>query len=256
MRDFLLGILMGIANLLPGISGGTIAAISGRYDIILKAFSDLLSFKLKKNSLKTVVFLVFGIAISILLLSKILSKVFEKYPEYSYGLFSGLIIGGLFYLLKEVKVKKISNFSIITFSFASTYFILSFTQSVEKSNTNLFYLFIGGIIGAATMVLPGISGSSMLLILGIYKQVIDAISSLDFRILIPFGLGVLLGLILIVKLLEILMEKFREKVISFLIGLTLAGTILIFPVTTKWFSYVYFVLGILISKYLEAILKE
>ncbi|MBM7558824.1 DUF368 domain-containing protein [Marinitoga litoralis] len=258
MKDFILGLLMGIANLLPGISGGTIAAISGRYEIILKAASDFVSLKWKKESLNVIIFLGAGIATSIILLSKILSILFEKYPEYSYGIFTGLIIGGLLYLLNQINFKKTSNISVITISFIISFFLLKFAENFESTNGNVsfWYLILGGIVGAATMVLPGISGSSMLLIMGIYKPVIDAISNINLNILIPVGMGVILGLVLIIKLLEKLMEKFHEQVIAFLIGLTIAGTILIFPITSKWITYVFFVLGIFISKYLEKILNE
>ena len=258
LKDFILGLIMGIANLLPGISGGTIAAISGRYEIILKAASDFISFKWKKESLNVILFLISGMAVSIILLSKLLSVVFEKYPEYSYGIFTGLIIGGLLYLLNQIDFKKGSNISIITISFVITFLLLKFAENLEATNGNIsfWYLILGGVIGAATMVLPGISGSSMLLIMGIYKPVIDAISNMNFKVLIPLGLGVVAGLILIVKLLENLIEKFHEQVISFLIGLTIAGTFIIFPITSKWWTYVFFVLGVFLSRYLEKILKE
>ncbi|GAB6189726.1 DUF368 domain-containing protein [Marinitoga arctica] len=258
MKDFILGLIMGIANLLPGISGGTIAAISGRYEIILKAASDFISLKWKKESLHVIIFLILGMGTSIILFSKLLSFVFERYPEYSYGIFTGLIIGGLIYLLSQINFKKGTNSSIIVISFTVTFFLLKFAESYENSSQNIsfWYLILGGIIGATTMVLPGISGSSMLLILGIYKPVIDAISNVNFKILIPVAIGVLLGLILIIKLLEKLIERFHEQVISFLIGLTIAGTIIIFPITSKWLTYIFFIIGIIISRYLEKILKE
>ncbi|WP_206076387.1 DUF368 domain-containing protein [Marinitoga lauensis] len=258
MKDFILGLLMGIANLLPGISGGTIAAISGRYEIILKAASDFVSFKWKKDSLSVIIFLIAGMGTSIILLSKVLSFIFEKYPEYSYGIFTGLIIGGLLYLLNQIDFKKKSNFSIITISFIITFFLLRFAETFESTNGNIsfWYLIFGGMVGAATMVLPGISGSSMLLIMGIYKPVIDAISNMNLKIIIPVGIGVLLGLVLIIKILEKLIEKFHEQVIAFLIGLTIAGTIIIFPITSKWLTYIFFIIGIFLSRYLEKILKE
>ncbi|WP_083635690.1 MULTISPECIES: DUF368 domain-containing protein [unclassified Marinitoga] len=258
MKDFILGILMGIANLLPGISGGTIAAISGRYEIILKAASDIISFKWNKEAFKILTSLIVGMGVSIIFLSKILSFLFEKYPEYSYGIFIGLIIGGLFYLISQIEIKQKSNISIITISFVLTYFLLRFAENLETSNGNvsMWYLFIGGIIGAATMVLPGISGSSMLLIMGIYKPIIDAISNMNFSILIPFAFGVGGGLIFVILVLEKLLERFRDQVLSFLIGLTIAGMVIIFPITSKLLTYVFLIVGIFLSKYLERILNE
>ncbi|APT73659.1 DUF368 domain-containing protein [Thermosipho melanesiensis] len=258
MNNFLLGIIMGIANLLPGISGGTIAVISGRYEVILKSASDIVSFNWKKDSVKTILLLILGMGFSIVLLSKVLSLIFSKYPEYSYGVFTGLIVGGLIYLVKRVNLKNIGNVSIITISFLITYMLLKFAQNFEISNLNVstWYLVFGGIISAATMVLPGISGSSMLLIMGIYKPVIDAISVMNLKILIPLGIGVIIGLVLIIKLLERLIKKYREKVLAFLIGLTISGTIIIFPITQKWLTYIYFLIGAFLSRYLEKILNE
>ncbi|SHE39188.1 putative membrane protein [Marinitoga hydrogenitolerans DSM 16785] len=258
MKDFILGIIMGIAELLPGISGGTIAAISGRYEIILKAASDIVSLKWTKESLKIITFLIIGMGMSIILLSKVLSYLFNKYPEYSYGIFAGLIIGGLIYLLNQIDFKKKSNLSIITITFFIAFLLLNFAKSIESTtgNINFWYLMFGGVVAVSVMVLPGVSGSSMLLIMGLYKPVINAVSNMNFNILIPVAIGIFLGLIFIIKLLEGLMEKFREHVMSFLIGLTLAGMVTIFPITSKWLTYIFFIIGIFLSHYLEKILKE
>ncbi|KLO21816.1 hypothetical protein X275_08085 [Marinitoga sp. 1197] len=258
MRDFILGLIMGIAELLPGISGGTIAAISGRYEIVLKSASDIISLRWSKESLKVILSLIIGMGTSIIFLSKFLSYLFNKYPEYSYGIFAGLIIGGLIYLSNQINFKKRENYTIIIITFIIAYFFLSFTKSIELTTGKIsfWYLMFGGIIAVSVMVLPGVSGSSMLLIMGLYKPVINAVSNFDFDILIPVALGIFLGLIFIIKLLDKLMKKFHEKVMSFLIGLTLAGLFVIFPITSKILTYIFFIIGIFLSKYLEKILNE
>ncbi|WGS66065.1 DUF368 domain-containing protein [Marinitoga aeolica] len=258
MKDFILGLIMGIAELLPGISGGTIAAISGRYEIILKSASDIISLKWTKKSLKIIISLLTGMMISILLLSKILSFIFNKYPEYSYGIFTGLIIGGLLYLLKRVDIKRKYNFLITISTFIIAFAFLSYIKNIENSsgNINFWYLIFGGIIAVSVMVLPGVSGSSMLLIMGLYKPVIESISKFNFNIIIPIGIGIFIGLIFIIKILEHFMEVFHDQVMSFLIGLTIAGMVIIFPITSKWLTYVFFIIGIFLSRYFEKILNN
>ncbi|MDO7977321.1 DUF368 domain-containing protein [Oceanotoga sp. DSM 15011] len=243
IKNFILGFLIGISNLVPGVSGGTIAVISGKYDEIISSVSNYFSFKFDKKSNSILIPLAIGLILAVFGFSKVIIILFDKFQFYMLALFVGMIFGGLFFLLKKINYKNIKNISfILLFTFI---FILLFNLPKSSTNNmNFFYLLFGGIIGSATMVLPGISGSSMLLIMGIYKPVIEAIGDLNFNILIPVALGIIIGIIFIIKILEILLKKCPELMYCLLVSLTFAGGIKIFPLTNNLFVYLFVFVGV------------
>ena len=235
------GFLMGIANVIPGVSGGTLAIILGIYEDFISSISNLFK-DLKKN----VMFLIpifLGIGLAILTMSKVISYSYDNYPLPTILFFVGLVFGGIPLLLKNVKgnkeSSKISNYLIflITFSLviflASYKIIFSLNQEVSFTNMNLMnyiILFLVGIIAAATMVIPGVSGSLVLMILGYYYPVINTINMLfkenfinNFLILGVFGLGVVVGIVLISKLLEILFKNYKIKTYYGVLGFVIAS---------------------------------
>ncbi|BBE31055.1 DUF368 domain-containing protein [Tepiditoga spiralis] len=251
-QDFFLGFLIGLANLVPGISGGTIAVISGKYEQLLTSVSDFISFKFNKKMLMFLLMLFLGAGVSVIGFSKVITYLFSNFEIYLVGTFVGLIFGGIVYLFKKINLKSKTNLLTIISSiiiFLIIFFMLPSTKA--NGNLNFFYLIFAGIIGAATMVLPGISGSSMLLIMGVYEPFIKAISEFDMTIILPVGIGVIIGLIFIVKLLDFLLKKNEQVVMSFLIGLTIAGTVKIFPhlnFLVIVFIFVGFYLGYIMEK--------
>lgn len=255
IQDFFLGFLIGLANLVPGISGGTIAVISGRYEQLLTSISDFISFKFNKKTLMFLLMLFLGAVVSVIGFSKVITYLYDNFEVYLVGTFVGLIFGGIVYLFKGINIRSKGNLLTIVASFL-IFVLIFFMLPVSNANQNLnfFYLIFAGIIGAATMVLPGISGSSMLLIMGVYEPFIKAISEFNMAILIPVGIGVIIGLIFIVKLLEFLLKKNEQLVMSFLIGLTIAGTLKIFPhlnFLVVFFIVFGFYLGYIMEKYFQ-----
>ena len=184
-----------------------------------------------------------GIGLAILTTSKIISYSYDNYPLPTILFFVGLVFGGIPLLLKNVKGKrennKISNYIIflITFSLviflASYKIIFSLNQEVSFANMNLvnyIILFLVGVIAAATMVIPGVSGSLVLMILGYYYPVINTINMLfkenfvnNFLILVVFGLGVVVGIVLISKLLEMLFKNYKIKTYYGVLGFVIAS---------------------------------
>ena len=239
------GFFMGIANVIPGVSGGTIAIILGIYEKFIGAISNLLK-DLKKN-VKFLVPIFIGIGLAILTTSKVVSYSYDKFPLPTLLFFVGLVFGGIPMLMKKVnnkkEKKKISNYiiALITFSLviflASYKFIFSINSEVSFTSMNIgsyILLFIVGIIAAATMVIPGVSGSLVLMILGYYYPIINTISVLfkeDFignaMILGVFGVGVLIGIVAISKLLEILFKKYKVKTYFGVLGFVFASIIAI-----------------------------
>lgn len=239
------GFFMGIANVIPGVSGGTIAIILGIYENFIGAISNLLK-DLKKN-VKFLLPVFIGMGIAILTMSKVISYSYDKFPLPTLMFFVGLVFGGIPMLMKNVKNKKerkkISNYVIglMTFSLviflASYKFIFNVNSEVSFTSMNIgsyILLFLVGIVAAATMVIPGVSGSLVLMILGYYYPVINTISALfkeDFIsnaiILGVFGLGVVIGIVLISKLLEILFKKYKVKTYFGVLGFVFASIIAI-----------------------------
>lgn len=275
VKNLLKGMVMGIANIIPGVSGGTMAVSMGIYDKLIHSITHL--FKEFKESMKFLIPIFVGIGIALVGLSFIIEPAFEYFPLQTNCLFVGLIVGGLPAICKKVKGKGIKLSYIIPFL---AFFVLVVGMAAmgetEGAAADLTFslwsvikLFVVGIIASATMVIPGVSGSMMLLLLGYYNPVIAAIK--DFftalvafdvsgilqgcSILVPMGLGIVVGIFAIAKLIEIIFEKFPIQAYWAIIGLIVAspfaiflmgevGTVTVLAVLT---SVVTFVVGFVIA---------
>lgn len=235
------GFFMGVANVIPGVSGGTIALILGIYENFISAISNLFS-NLKEN-LKFLIPIAIGMGISIITTSKVVSYSYDNFPLPTLMFFVGLVFGGVPMLMNNVKgtkeTKKVSSYIIFLLTFllvvfmSSYKFIFSINSEVSFSSMNLFnyiVLFIVGVVAAATMVIPGISGSLVLMILGYYYPIINTINGVfnnniahNILILGVFGIGVLVGIILISKLLEMLFNKYKTKTYFGVLGFVIAS---------------------------------
>lgn len=235
------GFFIGIANIIPGVSGGTLAITLGIYEKLIETISHF--FKNLKENIKFIIPIGIGAVLSLLLLSRVISFCLDKYTLATILFFIGLILGGIPLLSKKIKgqYKSISNIIIfiITFSFVILLSILKGENVVSFENMNFMgyvWIFLVGIVAAATMIIPGVSGSFVLMILGYYKPIVNTISALtkfeniwqNIMILVPFGVGILLGIIVISKLLEFLFKKFEVKTYFGVMGFVCASIITIF----------------------------
>lgn len=238
---FLKGIVMGIANIIPGISGGTLALTLGIYEKLIDIISHFT--KNIKENIKFIILLGSGIVLSILLFSNIISYCLENYRFPTILFFIGIIIGGLPLLLKKVKgTSNISNYIIFSITFMII-MIMTFA-SVKDNNISLSVinigtiigLFISGVISATTMILPGISGSFMLMLFGYYTPIVNAISDLsklnnilhNLIILGFLGMGILVGIFASAKAIEALLKKYEIKTYYGILGFVVASIISIF----------------------------
>ena len=235
------GFLIGVANIIPGVSGGTLAITLGIYEKLINTISHF--FKNLKENIKFIIPIGVGAGLSILLLSRVISFCLKEYTLATILFFIGLILGGIPLLNKKIKghYKNFSNIVIflITFGLVLLLSILKGENIVSFANmtfVNYIWLFLVGVIAAATMIIPGVSGSFVLILLGYYQPIIDTISSLtkfqniwsSMLILIPFGIGVLVGIVAISKLLEFLFKKFEVKTYFGVMGFIFASIITIF----------------------------
>ena len=236
IKKIIAGIAVGIANVIPGVSGGTIAVVFGVYSELIGAAS--LDIKTIKTNFKIYLCLFGGMGLGILLFARLFKLVYEKFPVQTNFFFVGLIVGSIFIIFELVREKeqkssfktasKILWFFIGLSIMLALYFFkgaaASSTAAVETLSLGSFiFLFLAGFAGAAAMVIPGISGSFLLLIMGAYYTVIKAITELNIPVLIPVGLGVLAGIILSARLIGFLMEKFPKITYAFILGLVLGS---------------------------------
>lgn len=241
------GFVMGIANIIPGVSGGTLALTLGIYEDFIGAISHFFG-KLKEN-IKFLLPIFIGMGLSILTMSNVISTCFDKFPIPTTLFFMGLVIGGIPMLVSKVKdskeKKQISSYVIALITF-SIVMIMAFADQIFASgigevsfqNMNILsyiLLFVVGVIAAATMVIPGVSGSLVLMLLGYYLPIINVVKELTHfknifsNILIAgfFGIGILVGIVLISKLIEYLLEKYEKKTYFGVLGFIIASVIAI-----------------------------
>lgn len=233
----LYGGIIGVANIIPGVSGGTMAVILNVYDQIIEAVSGLVTKKIKDS----IIFLLpigIGGGIGIILFSKIIEFCLESIPNITNLAFVGLIVGSIPMIAKKIENKRF-KFSTV-FSFIVMFGIMIamlILQSGEGNGTliteltlgSFVMLFVCSAIAAATMIIPGISGSFVMLLLGVYTSVLTAISSFNIPVLIPVGLGCIAGVVGCAKLIEKLFEKFPEQTYAGILGLMVGSVLIICP---------------------------
>lgn len=232
------GFFIGLANIIPGVSGGTLALTLGIYEKLIGCISHF--FKNLKENIKFILPIVIGAVIAILSLSHLISFCLDNYVLPTILFFIGAILGGLPMLIKKVNGHKItiSNIIIFLITFGIIILLLFLNSETEVSFQNMniidyLLLFVVGVVASATMVIPGVSGSAVLMTIGYYKPILNIVKNLtDFSslgsnlaILIPFGLGVLVGILLIAKVLEFLFKNFEVKTYYGVLGFIVASII-------------------------------
>ncbi|MFQ3545132.1 DUF368 domain-containing protein [Halobacillus rhizosphaerae] len=230
------GMLMGASDVVPGVSGGTIAVVLGIYDRLIEAVNGFFSKEWKRH-LKFLLPLGIGIGISILLLSKLIGWLFDHYPGPTEFFFLGLIIGVIPYLAHKADVKR--NFSArhyIIFIIGAVlvgsmvFFQANETEPMQNLNfASYVLLFFSGWIASSAMILPGISGSFILLIIGVYTTVIHGVSNLKFGVILAVGLGILLGIIFMSKIIHYFLDHHASGTFALVIGFVVGSIFVIFP---------------------------
>lgn len=238
------GMVIGIANVIPGVSGGTLMVSMGIYDKLILVLTHFI--KHMKEAIALLVPIAIGMLLSIAIFAKIFSEIlFPNFPLQTNLFFIGLIIGGIPVIYKKVKGNTIRLPQIIAFVLLFVV-VVGFSlvgegggssADITFSAGNVLKLFGVGIIAAATMVIPGVSGSMIMMILGYYNTIIDtvnafinALKSFDipamldtFVVLIPFGIGVVAGAVAVAKLIEFMLNKFPLVTYWAIIGLIVAS---------------------------------
>ena len=241
---FLKGMLMGIADLVPGISGGTIAFITGVYEDLIEALNNInlnifdggLVNHFKKKKFDFLLILMCGILFSIISFSKFLNYLLVNFNAELRSFFLGLVLFSIVILYKtidKIRLLNISYLILLIFSIMISFIIFN-SPSFDPTITNL-YIFLCGIICSLAMILPGISGAYILIILGTYEFLIKKISNLSTEIdsiitISVFGFGFLIGVIIFSRVIKYLLKSFKKQTFVILIGLIVGSLPKILPI--------------------------
>jgi putative membrane protein len=225
---------MGAADVVPGVSGGTIAFITGIYDTLLESIRRVnpsLFGIWKRDGFKAafdhingffLIALFGGILTSILSLAKFISWALETHPVPVWSFFFGLILVSVYHMIKQVEQKTLSRFVFLLLGAVFAYSI-TILKPLQMDPTSL-NIFFAGCIAICAMILPGISGSFILLLLGMYTPVLGAVKGLQLDVMVIFAMGCLIGLLSFSHVLSWLLKRFRDFALVFLTGLML-GTL-------------------------------
>lgn len=234
LRIALIGFCMGLADLIPGVSGGTVAFICGIYDRLIEAIKSfdvallrlVLGGRFREALARVpVVFLVSlgaGLLTAIFTLSKVLSALFKSHPVELWSFFFGLILGSIMLLTVETWKWRTKDAVAFVVATVATYWLVGL-EAIQTPATPL-YLFVAGFIAISAMILPGISGSYLLVIMGKYQQVLDAVNSRDIASLAIFVSGIVAGILSLVRIISWLLRKWRQTTLVALTGI-MAGAL-------------------------------
>ncbi len=246
LRSTFGGTLMGLANLVPGISGGTMLLAAGIYPRFIEALAELTRFRFRFRSLVLLGCILAAAAVGILLLAGTLKTLVVDHRWVMYSLFIGLTLGGLPVVWRLARPASGSLIISALLSFAAMVGLawLQRMDVVGGGDSNLVMLFLAGLAGAGAMILPGVSGGYLLLLLGQYVPILSAIDSFKealrigdlaaatgpaFSVLVPVGLGVVAGVIVVGNLLQWLLHHFQKATLGVLIGLLIGSTVGLWP---------------------------
>ena len=240
IRTFLKGAAMGAANVIPGVSGGTIALVTGVFERLINAIKSIdgqafrLLFTGRIHELMLHVDLVFlialfaGVGTAIISLAKVLKFLFEYYPVHIWSFFFGLVLASIFFVGRTVK--KWSAAPAISFLVGTAIAVMISVMSPASENSALYYLVLCGVVGVCSMILPGLSGSFVLVLMGNYQLVmINAVSDFNLAVLIPVGIGAVVGLIAFSHLLSWVLKKFPDQTIAILTGFITGSLGILWP---------------------------
>lgn len=237
--SFLKGLLIGGTMMVPGASGGTMAIILGIYDKLVHAVSSFMKNK-KENFLFLLIFAAGG-ALGAFLFANPLLKLIERYPMPMLYFFMGAVLGGIPLLIKQSQVKKftwkIPVYILIGAAVVVLFALIpagTFQFNADRGIDTYLYLGLAGFVAAVALVLPGISVSYLLLMMGLYDTTMQAISQLQFSFLIPLGIGLILGVLLTTKVLEKAMTRYPQATYLIILGFVFGSIAEIFPGIPQW----------------------
>ena len=247
------GLLIGSTMLIPGVSGGSMAIILGIYDRLVTAVSSFTR-NIKENLILLLLFAC-SAGVGMFLLAKPILVLWEMYPKALGFFFMGAVAGGIPAIYKEAGIEKIkwryAAYVLIGFLIAAVMSLpgIKAVTAAGDGQLSALYLFAAGIIAAVALVLPGISVSFLLLIMGLYNELMRAVSEMDFSFLFPMGLGILLGVVLITKALEKAMKNYPKITYLMILGFVGGSLLEVFPGMPWGYEWIWCLLAVVSGFY-------
>lgn len=256
------GIFIGAGAIVPGVSSGVLCVIFGIYEKLLDAVLNF--FKDIKHNIKFLFPIVLGLGIGVLLFSNLLNYLLYEFPIQTKSIFIGLIIGTIPSLIKEVNEKetfKMQNmiYLLIALAIGIITVVLENRMHIvsREENVSIMYLIICGAIMSIGIVVPGVSSTIILMLLGVYSVYLQSVANLYLPVLIPLGIGLILGSIIVMKLTKKLLETYYAQTFYSIIGFTIGSIFVLLPqgmtLLERILCVLCIVLGIYISHIPEAI---
>ncbi|QNM86996.1 DUF368 domain-containing protein [Polaribacter pectinis] len=234
------GMAMGAADVVPGVSGGTIAFISGIYEELLSSISNVnlgLFKTLKNDGIKAawkqlngsfLLALFIGIFISIISLAKAIKYLLENEPILLWSFFFGLVLASIIYIAKQIEKWNFISVLILVLGAFLAYYITTLNPLVSE-NSSILFMFLAGAIAICAMILPGISGAFILVLLGAYKPILAAVNDRDFKTIAAVGFGAIIGLLSFSKVLKWLFANYKNYTLAALTGFIIGSLNKIWP---------------------------
>lgn len=246
LKVYLGGVMMGAADVVPGVSGGTIAFILGLYDRLIGALSGVNAHSIKllfKGNIKGLweyfdgkflLPLLLGILTSIFALARLITYLLSTYPEQLWSFFLGLILASAYFLIVQIKGFSLSHFIALLAGIAVGAAVSLMVPT--QLSTSYPVIFISGVIAICAMILPGISGSFLLLMMGMYGFIMTAVKGFDLLVIIVFACGAAVGLLTFSKVLNFLLKHAKSITLAALTGIMLGALVKVWPwkVTDSW----------------------
>ena len=240
IANFFKGLGVGSANVIPGVSGGTIALITGIFERLINALKscNLTAIKLfftgkfkefaKHIDLWFLISVGSGVLVAILSIARLFEFLFAEYPIYLWSFFFGMILVSIYYV--GITIERFNWKVILSFIIGTAFALFIAFGTPAKENSNFVYLLICGAVATCSMILPGLSGSFVLVLMGNYQLImIDAVNDLNLKILLPVAVGGVVGLLAFSHLLSWIFKNYRDITIAVLTGFILGSMPIIWP---------------------------
>lgn len=240
INNVLKGALMGAANVIPGVSGGTMALLTGIFERLINAIKSFdtkavklgCTFKFKELfehiDVKFLSAIGIGVLVSILSVARLLEYLFENHALYVWSFFFGLILSSIYFVGKKIEKRSLSAL-ILFIAGTSVAAGIAFLEPATQ-NDSIPYLLVCGAVAMCSMILPGLSGSYVLLLMGNYQLImIDAVNNFDLRVLIPVGIGSVAGIAAFSRMLSWIFKKFHDQTLALLTGFIFGSLAILWP---------------------------
>lgn len=235
---FIKGIILGMGFIIPGVSGGTILVIFGIYE---KLLSDLL-----KLHITPYISMGFGALFGIMSGSFIISYLFDFYESPTSAFILGCLLMSVPFMLKRTKGFSKVNIILLILGAVISFTLKVLPTMITSESLSFGQLFIAGFIASGTMMIPGVSGSAVLIILGMYEDMLNVIKGVQLNYLIVFVIGAVVGVIVLAKIFKTLFQKYQSQVLFLFSGLIIGSSRLLFPSDIDVFSIITFIVGLVI----------